>query len=63
LSRRLGKRMIGASDGFDLSVRDWDLQVSLYGIFSRLFLKSLREKATRGMKGAARRGTCLPESR
>jgi DNA invertase Pin-like site-specific DNA recombinase len=58
-SRRLGKRMIGASDGFDLSAPDWDLKVSLYGIFSRLFLKSLREKVMRGQKGAARRGTCV----
>ena len=59
LSRRLQKRMIGASDGFDLSVPDWDMKISIYGLLSRLFIKGLREKVKRGMRGAARRGTCL----
>src|SRR5207249_4505926 len=29
------------------------------GLVSRLFIKSLREKVRRGMRGAARRRTCL----
>jgi DNA invertase Pin-like site-specific DNA recombinase len=59
LSKRLGKRMIGASDGFDLHAVDWDVKISIYGLLSRLFVKGLREKVKRGMRGAARRGTCV----
>lgn len=59
VSKRLGKRMIGASDGFDLSSPDWDLKITVYGLLSRLFLKGVREKVRRGMCGAARRGTVL----
>ncbi len=59
LSKRLNKRMIGASDGFDLSSPDWDIKITIYGLLSRLFIKGLREKVKRGMSGAARRGTCL----
>jgi len=59
LSKRLRKRMIGASDGFDLNGPDWDVKITIYGLVSRLFLKGLREKSKRGMKGAARRGTCI----
>lgn len=59
LSRRLKKRMLGASDNFDLHSPNWDLEVTLYGLFSRLFIKSLREKVRRGMKGANRRHTVL----
>ena len=59
LSKRLNKRMIGASDGFDVSRPDWEIQVTLSGLFSRLSTKSLREKVRRGMGGAAERGTPL----
>jgi DNA invertase Pin-like site-specific DNA recombinase len=59
LAKRLGKRMVGASDGFDLSATDWEMKVGMYGLLSRLFLKGLKEKVRRGMRGAARRGTCL----
>lgn len=59
MSRRLRKRMIGASDGFDLNSKDADTRIDLCNIFSRMFLNGLREKVTRGMKGGARRGTCL----
>lgn len=59
LSKRLNKRMIGASDGFDLSSPDWDIKVTIYGLLSRLFIKGLREKVRRGMRGAARRGASL----
>ena len=58
-SKRLNKRMIGASDGFDLNSVDWDIKLTMYGLLSRLFIKGLREKVKRGMSGAARRGTCL----
>ena len=59
LSRRLNKKMLGASDGFDLHHPTWDLQISLFAILSRLFIKALREKVRRGMQGAGRRFTCL----
>lgn len=59
LSKRLGKRMIGASDGFDISSPHWDISLTIFGLLSRLFIKSLREKVGRGMKGAARRGTSV----
>ncbi|MDX1967390.1 MAG: recombinase family protein, partial [Planctomycetaceae bacterium] len=59
LSKRHQKRLIGASDGFDLSNPNSEIMITMYGLLSRLFVKSLREKVSRGMKGAARRGTCL----
>lgn len=59
LSKRLSKRMIGASDGFDLSNPNSEVLITLFGLLSRLFIKGLREKVRRGMRGAARRGTCL----
>jgi len=59
LSKRLKKGMIGASDGFDLSNPNSDILITVFGLVSRLFIKGLREKVRRGMKGAARRGTCL----
>jgi DNA invertase Pin-like site-specific DNA recombinase len=59
LSKKLAKRMIGASDSFDLSSEDWDVKITIYGLLSRLFLKSLSQKVLRGMKGAARRLTCI----
>ena len=58
-SKRLGKRMIGASDGFNLSDPNSEMLIAMYGLVSRLFIKSLREKVKRGMKGGARRGTTL----
>ena len=59
LSKRLRKGMIGASDGFDLRNPNSDILITVFGLVSRLFIKSLKEKVMRGMKGAARRGTCL----
>ncbi|HEY4313593.1 MAG TPA: recombinase family protein [Pirellulales bacterium] len=59
LSKQLNKRMIGASDGFNLSDPNWDIWITIFGLLSRLFIKSLREKVRRGMKGAARRGNHL----
>ena len=59
LSKRLNKRMIGASDGFDVHSPDWDIKITIYGLVSRLFIKGLQQKVRRGMRGAARRGTCL----
>lgn len=59
LSKRCKKRLIGASDGFDLSNQNSDTLITMFGLVSRLFIKGLREKVRRGMKGAARRGTCL----
>lgn len=59
MSKRCQKRLIGASDGFDLSNPNSDLLITMFGLVSRLFIKSLREKVRRGMRGAARRGTVL----
>lgn len=59
LSKRLGKRLIGASDGFDLSDPNSELLITMYGLVSRFFIKGLREKVKRGMKWGARRGTTL----
>jgi site-specific DNA recombinase len=59
LSKQLNKRMIGASDGFNLSDPNWDIWITIFGLLSRLFIKSLREKVRRGMKGAAHRGNHL----
>ena len=57
--QRAKLRMIGASDGFDLSSSDWDIKVTIYGLISRLFIRDLRGKVLRGMKGGARRRTVL----
>jgi hypothetical protein len=59
MSRRLNKRLIGASDHFDVNDPQWDVWITIWGLMSRMFIKQLREKVRRGMKGAARRGTCL----
>ncbi len=59
MTRRLNKRLIGASDNFDVSGPQWDIVLTIDGLLSRMFVKGLREKVRRGMKGAARRGTCL----
>mgnify|MGYP000573351674 CR=1 FL=1 len=59
LSNRLKKRMIGASDGFDLDSEAGVILMMAYGMLSHLFIKGLREKVTRGMKGAVERGTCV----
>ena len=59
LSKRCKKRLIGASDGFDLSNPNSDLLITMFGLVSRLFIKGLREKVLRGMRGAVRRGTVL----
>ena len=58
-SKRLKKGMIGATDGFDLSDPNSDVLITVFGLVSRLFIKGLRDKVMRGMKGAARRGTTL----
>jgi DNA invertase Pin-like site-specific DNA recombinase len=59
LVKRCGKRLIGASDAFDLSNENSEMLITMYGLLSRLFIKGLREKVRRGMRGAAGRGTVL----
>ncbi len=56
-SRR--KRLIGASDGFNLDSADWEMKVGMYSLLSKLFVKGLREKVIRGMRGTARGGGTL----
>jgi DNA-binding CsgD family transcriptional regulator len=58
-SKRLFKRLIGASDGFDLNNVNWDIQVTVFGLLSRLFIRGLSQKVVRGMKGTARTGGSL----
>src|SRR5690606_15452165 len=43
LVRRLGRRMVGASDRFDLSSPDWDIKMTMFGLLSRLFVRSLQQ--------------------
>ena len=50
LSKRCKKRLIGASDGFDLSNSNSDMMITMFGLVSRLFIKGLREKVRRGMR-------------
>ena len=57
--RRLKKRMIGASDHFDLSKEESDILISVFTLLSQMFMKSLRQKVMRGMLGAADRGTVV----
>ena len=52
LSKRLGKRMIGASDGFDLSNPNSDILITVFGLVSRLFMRGLKEKVTRRNEGS-----------
>lgn len=59
LTNRLRKRLIGASDGFDLSSSYGTMLLSIFLLVSKLFIKQLREKVKRGMRGGARRKTCL----
>lgn len=58
-SKRLRKRLIGASDNFDLDDPDWEMKLTMYGLLSRLFIKSLRQKVKRGMGGTHRNGGTL----
>jgi hypothetical protein len=51
--------LFGASDGFDLSHPSWDLQLPMFAMFSRMYIKSVKEKSGRGRQGAARRFTCV----
>jgi DNA invertase Pin-like site-specific DNA recombinase len=59
LVKRCKKRLIGASDGFDLSNENSDILITMFGLVSRLFIKQLQVKVRRGMRGAVRRGTVL----
>lgn len=56
-SKQFKKGMIEASDGFDLFDPNSELLITMYGLVSRFFIKGLREKIKRGMKGGTRRGT------
>ncbi|MCA9054935.1 MAG: recombinase family protein [Planctomycetaceae bacterium] len=59
LSKRLDRGLVGASDNFNLRDPNSEALITIYGLLSRLFLKGLREKVLRGMKGAARRRTVV----
>lgn len=58
-SRRLRKRLIGASDGFDLFSPQGEMMMYVYLLVSRFFIKQAKEKSKRGMRAAARRRTVL----
>jgi DNA invertase Pin-like site-specific DNA recombinase len=57
--KKLRKGLFGASDGFNLDDPNADVHITIFGLVSRLFIKSLREKVRRGMHGAAERGGSL----
>jgi hypothetical protein len=59
VSRRLRKRLIGATDNFDLFSPQGEMMMYVYLLVSRFFIKQLWEKSKRGMRGAARRRTVL----
>jgi DNA invertase Pin-like site-specific DNA recombinase len=58
-AKKYSKRMIGASDNFDLSSELAEVWISIFSLLSRLFVQSTRQKVRRGMHGAAERGTLL----
>jgi DNA invertase Pin-like site-specific DNA recombinase len=57
--RRMRKKLLGVSDGFDLDSPEFELKISIYSLVSRLFIKSVARGALRGARGAARRGRCV----
>jgi DNA invertase Pin-like site-specific DNA recombinase len=57
--KRHSKRMIGASDGFDLGSPQSEIMITVYGLVSNLLIRGIREKVARGMEGAAGRGTVI----
>ena len=59
LSKKLNKGLVGAEDGFRLDDPDWEMKLTLYGLLSRMFIKSLRQKVLRGMRSAAKKGASL----
>lgn len=63
LMERLRMRLIGVSDGFDLVSPAAEIRVAAAGMFNSWFIRQLREKVIRGMKGAARRGTSTGKPR
>lgn len=55
----LGKRIIGASDGFDSNVAMYKFQLSMFATMQEWFIDQLRSKVHRGQDDAFRRGSCL----
>ena len=51
------KSLKGVSDGFDLDAPHAEIQISALAMFSSMLIEQAREKASRGLQGAARRGT------
>lgn len=47
------KRLIGVSDSFDVTAENADILVMVFGVISKLFIKSTRQKVLRGMKSTA----------
>lgn len=54
-----GKRMIGASDGFDSASPTAKMQLHIYAMIHELFVDQLREKVKRGMRDAFEEGKNL----
>lgn len=59
VSKLLGKRLIGASDGFDLHSANVEVMLAVNALVTKLMIKGLREKVRRGMRRAASRGTVI----
>jgi len=60
---RLRMRLIGVSDNFDLSNPQAQVQLMATAMYNEMFVRQLREKVMRGMKGAAARGTSVGKVR
>lgn len=56
-------RLIGVSDNFDLSNSSSQVQLMATAMNKEMFVRQLREKVMRGMKGAASRGTSVGKVR
>ncbi len=59
LCKKLRKRLIGSSDGFDLNSAMGEIMVRIFNILSLLFVKQLREKVGRGMVRSAENGMTM----
>ena len=63
LCKRLRKNVLGATDQFVLNSPMGEMMLHVFAMFSRFFIAQLRDKVSRGMKGAARRNTSVGRPR
>jgi DNA invertase Pin-like site-specific DNA recombinase len=51
-----GKRIVGATDGFDSEQPNWKWQLTIFAMLHDMFIQQLREKVIRGMRDAFEQG-------